>query len=83
MKALSGRLTLLFCTLLISMAAFAWGDSGCGSGSCGDNPRMDDGGCRASVCSECQCTDYVCIRNTNSCIDKATCCEAFGNVGAR
>lgn len=29
----------------------------------------------------CQCSDVNC--GTNSCLSRAKCCEAFGNVGAR
>ena len=66
------------------------GDSSYGSSSCGSY----GGGCGSSddysnysSCSgysSCQCADLSCNdRIDGECMSGSTCCEAFGNIGAR
>lgn len=64
----------VFCMLLGSNAI-----SGCGysayNQSCGADSEFDN---------KCQCTDPACYRSYDrDCSSMTTCCEAFGNVGAR
>ncbi len=74
---------ILLGSLMLLFASFSW--AGCGdSGGCSSS----SGGCGDSTGSayesNCQCTDPTCNSPWDSnCINRAYCCEAFGNVGGR
>lgn len=56
--------------IALSGAAIAY----CGGGDCSPcNPYVN----------ACQCTDPYCYSYDRTCISQGTCCEAFGNIGAR
>lgn len=73
--------------LLVSSFAFAYSsyyevqDASIGSPTgCGGYACVGD--C-CPYGSNCECTDPFCHSTDRSCIGACTCCEAFGNVGAR
>lgn len=76
-----------YLTVLMSGSSFA-GCSTCTNyqssnevGSCGYISCRSGSGCPTA--NDCDCTDPYCTSVDNTCLTCSSCCDAFGNIGAR
>lgn len=88
------KVTFLIVIGCLSLFLSAYSFAGCSNGNCGVSGyarSCGSGGCQQSACgggsefdTTCECTDPSCYRTYDrTCLSKSSCCEAFGNVGAR